>query len=126
MKIPKSFLPHSSPEGRPACQTFRRDACRVLRRFACDMALRSRDFTIRSHSHRVRAVDVFALQTDSLLVEIQHSAGAGGVQMSYRTCQGRGDRAGGRCNAVNVQSLGTDQGYANLLSTFRVVAGRRR
>lgn len=126
MKLPKSFLPTASFVRPAACQTVRRDACRLLRRFASDMALRPRDYTIREHCHRRSRVEVFALQTDALLVEIQHADGAaGGVRMSYRTCRGRGDLAGGRGNSVNVKALGTDQGYADLLSTLRVVAGRR-
>jgi len=125
MKLPKSFFVFPLPDNQAACQALRRDACRVLRRFAGDMALRPRDYTIREHRQRRRDVDVFALQTISLLVEIQHAPGAEGIRMSYRTCRGRQDFTGGRDNAVNVQSLGTDMGYADLLSTLRVVAGRR-
>ncbi|GMG94650.1 hypothetical protein Cmtc_58700 [Cupriavidus sp. TKC] len=98
----------------------------MLRRFASDMALSPREYTIREHRQRRRDVDVFALHTDSVLVEIQHPAGAdGGVLMSYRTCRGRNDLTGGRDNAVNMETLATEQGYANLVSTLRVVAGRR-
>ncbi|WP_439673135.1 NERD domain-containing protein (plasmid) [Cupriavidus necator] len=126
MKLPKSFTRWHQPTNPAACQAIRRDACRILRRFAGDMALSPRDFTIREHRQRRRDVDVFALHTDSLLVEIQHPAGAeGGVLMSYRTCRGRNDLTGGRDNTVNVESLATDQGYAELVSTLRVVAGRR-
>ncbi|MNL77218.1 hypothetical protein D3C87_2033480 [compost metagenome] len=90
------------------------------------MALSPRDFTIREHRQRRRDVNVFALQTDSLLVEIQHPAGPeGGVSMSYRTCRGRSDLTGGRDNSISVASLATDQGYADLVTTLRVVAGRR-
>ncbi|MFC4345005.1 hypothetical protein [Cupriavidus numazuensis] len=124
MKLPKSFTSQSTNAA--ACQTIRQDACRMLRRVAGDMALRPRDFTIREHRQRRRDVDVFALHTDSLLVEIQHPAGAeGGVLMSYRTCRGRNDLTGGRDNAVSVESLASEQGYANLVATLRVVAGRR-
>ncbi|SDD58577.1 hypothetical protein SAMN05216345_111150 [Cupriavidus sp. YR651] len=126
MKFPKSFLNRHTPANSAACQAVRRDACRVLRRVAGDMALSPRDYTIREHRQRRRDVDVFALHTDSLLVEIQHPAGAdGGVLMSYRTCRSRDDQTGGRDNAVNLESLATDQGYADLVSTLRVVAGRR-
>lgn len=125
MKLPKSLLISHAPGNSSACLAVRRDACRMLRRFAGDMALSPRDFTIRAHRQRRRDVDVFALHTDSLLVEIQHEPGVSGVRMSYRTCRGRNDLTGGRDNAVSVESLVTDQGYANLLSTFRVVAGRR-
>lgn len=126
MKLPKSFIRRHQPTNSAACHAIRRDACRVLRGFAGDMALRPRDFTIREHRQRRRDVDVFALQTDSLLVEIQHPAGAeGGVSMSYRTCRGRNDLTGGRDNAISVASLATDQGYADLVTTLRVVAGRR-
>ncbi|MFS8981466.1 hypothetical protein PO002_45220 [Cupriavidus necator] len=126
MKLPKSFFgPHASTNS-SACQAVRRDACRVLRRFAGDMALSPRDYTIREHRQRRRDVDVFALHTSSLLVEIQHGPGQeGGVRMSYRTCRGRNDMTGGRDNAVSVESLASDQGYASLLATLRVVAGRR-
>ncbi|MBP0624783.1 hypothetical protein [Cupriavidus consociatus] len=125
MKLPKSFF-KSPSQGNPAArEALRRDACRVLRRFAGDMALRPRDFTIREHRHRRRDINVFALQTDSLLVEIQHPPGAEGVRMSYRTCRGRDDLSGGRDNAVHVPSLSTDEGYAKLLTSLRVVAGRR-
>jgi hypothetical protein len=126
MKIPKSFTRRHPSTNTAACQAIRRDACRVLRRVAGDMALRPRDFTIREHRQRRRDVDVFALHTDSLLIEIQHPAGVeGGVLMSYRTCRGRNDLTGGRDNAVSVDSLASDQGYANLVATLRVVAGRR-
>ncbi|WP_225934890.1 hypothetical protein [Cupriavidus sp. EM10] len=97
MKIPKSFTRRHPSTNTAACQAIRRDACRVLRRVAGDMALRPRDFTIREHRQRRREVDVFALHTDSLLVEIKHPAGAeGGVLMSYRTCRNRDDLTGGR------------------------------
>ncbi|TDF62894.1 hypothetical protein [Cupriavidus sp. L7L] len=126
MKLPKSFTRWPQPTNPAACQAIRRDACRILRRFAGDMALSPRDFTIREHRQRRRDVDVFALHTDSLLVEIQHPAGAeGGVLMSYRTCRGRNDLTGGRDNVVSVESLASDQGYAELVSTLRVVARRR-
>jgi len=125
MKLPKSFFSSHPTVNASACQTVRRDACRLLRRFAGDMALHPRDFTIREHRQRRRDIDVFALHTESLLVEIQHAPGAEGIRMSYRTCRGRNDLTGGRDNAVNLQALSTDQGYANLLSTLRVVAGRR-
>ena len=126
MKIPKSFTRRHPSTNTAACQAIRRDACCVLRRVAVDMALRPRDFTIREHRQRRRDVDVFALHTDSLLIEIQHPAGAeGGVLMSYRTCRGRTDLTGGRDNAVSVDSLASEQGYANLVATLRVVAGRR-
>lgn len=126
MKLPKSFTHRHMPTNAAACQAVRRDACRVLRRVAGDMALAPRDFTIREHRQRRRDVDVFALQTESLLLEIQHPAGAeGGVSMSYRTCRGRHDLTGGRDNTVSVASLATDQGYADLVTTLRVVAGRR-
>ncbi|RWA55716.1 hypothetical protein AU476_06315 [Cupriavidus sp. UYMSc13B] len=125
MKLPKSFLMSPSPDNPAACQALRRDACRVLRRFAGDMALRRRDYTIREHRQRRCDINVFALQTHSLLVEIQHAPSADGIRMSYRTCRGRQDFTGGRDNAVNVQSLSTDLGYADLLATFRAVAGRR-
>ncbi|KAB0599719.1 MULTISPECIES: hypothetical protein [Cupriavidus] len=126
MKLPKSFIRRHQPTNSAACQAIRRDACRVLRRFAGDMALSPREYTIREHRQRRRDVDVFALHTDSLLIEIQHPAGAeGGVLMSYRTCRGRNDLTGGRDNAVSVDSLASDQGYANLVATLRVVAGRR-
>ncbi|MFC4523600.1 hypothetical protein [Cupriavidus pinatubonensis] len=126
MKLPKSFFGRHSSTNVSAGQAVRRDACRVLRRFAGDMALSPRDYTIREHRQRRREVDVFALHTNSLLVEIQHSTGQeGGVRMSYRTCRGRHDLTGGRDNTVHVESLATDQGYANLLATLRVVAGRR-
>ncbi|WP_427308730.1 hypothetical protein [Cupriavidus sp. H39] len=124
MKLPKSFFA-PFPDNPAACQDVRRDACRVLRRFAGDMALRPRDYTIREHRQRRRDVNVFALQTDSLLVEIQHPPGAEGIRMSYRTCRGRNDMAGGRDNTVSVESLATQCGYAELVSTLRVVAGRR-
>ncbi|WP_454754721.1 hypothetical protein [Cupriavidus necator] len=125
MKLPRSFFAFPSPDNPAACQALRRDACRMLRRVAGDMALRPRDYTIREHRQRRRDVKVFALQTDSLLVEIQQAPGVDGTRMSYRTCRGRADLTGGRDNAVNMQSLGTDRGYADLLSNFRVVAGRR-
>lgn len=126
MKIPKSFIRRHPSTNTAACEAIRRDACGVLRRVAGDMALRPRDFTIREHRQRRREVDVFALHTDSLLVEIKHPAGAdGGVLMSYRTCRNRDDLTGGRENAVAVESLASDQGYANLVATLRVVAGRR-
>lgn len=125
MKLPKSFLSPQAPDNQAACRALRRDACRVLRRFAGDLALSPRDYTIREHRQRRRDVDVFALQTESLLVEIQHPAGAEGIRMSYRTCRGRQNFTGGRDNAVNVSSLSTTEGYANLLTTLRVVAGRR-
>jgi len=126
MKLPKSFIRRHQPTDSAACHAIRRDACRILRGFAGDMALSPRDFTIREHRQRRRDVDVFALQTDSLLVEIQHPAGAeGGVSMSYRTCRGRSDLTGGRDNSISVASLATDQGYADLVTTLRVVAGRR-
>ncbi|SPK77475.1 conserved protein of unknown function (plasmid) [Cupriavidus taiwanensis] len=124
MKLPKSFFA-PFPDNPAACQDLRSDACRVLRRFAGDMALRPRDYTIREHRQRRRDVNVFALQTDSLLVEIQHPPGAEGIRMSYRTCRGRNDMAGGRDNTVSVESLATQCGYAELVSTLRVVAGRR-
>ncbi|MCY1197498.1 hypothetical protein D9M68_152370 [compost metagenome] len=126
MKLPKSLTRWPQPTNPAACQAIRRDACRILRRFAGDMALSPRDFTIREHRQRRRDVDVFALHTDSLLVEIQHPAGAeGGVLMSYRTCRGRTDLTGGRDNVVSVESLASDQDYTELVSTLRVVAGRR-
>lgn len=126
MKLPKSFIRRHQPTDSAACHAIRRDACRILRGFAGDMALSPRDFTIREHRQRRRDVNVFALQTDSLLVEIQHPAGAeGGVSMSYRTCRGRSDLTGGRDNSISVASLATDQGYADLVTTLRVVAGRR-
>lgn len=126
MKLPKSFTRRHQPTNSAACQTIRRDACRVLRRFAGDMALSPREYTIREHRQRRRDVDVFALHTDSLLIEIQHPAGAeGGVLMSYRTCRGRNGLTGGRDNSVSIDSLASDQGYANLVATLRVVAGRR-
>jgi hypothetical protein len=126
MKLPKSFIRRHQPTDSAACHAIRRDACRILRGFAGDMALRPRDFTIREHRQRRRDVNVFALHTDSLLVEIQHPAGAeGGVLLSYRTCRSRNDMTGGRDNAVSFESLASDQGYANLVATLRVVAGRR-
>ncbi|QET04016.1 hypothetical protein FOB72_17840 (plasmid) [Cupriavidus pauculus] len=126
MKLPKSFTRRHPPTHPAACEAVRQDACRVLRRFAGDMALRPRDFTIREHRQRRRKVNVFALHTDSLLVEIHHPAGAeGGVRMSYRTCRGRDDLTGGRDNAVTMESLASAQGYADLVATLRVVAGRR-
>lgn len=124
MKLPKSFFA-PFPDNPAACQELRRDACRVLRRFAGDMALRPRDYTIREHRQRRRDVNVFALQTESLLVEIQQVPGTEGVRMSYRTCRGRNDLTGGRDNAISLQALGTDHCYADLLTSFRVVAGRR-
>ncbi|SPS02234.1 MULTISPECIES: hypothetical protein [Cupriavidus] len=126
MKLPKSFLSRHSSTNSAAGHAIRRDACRVLRRFAGDMALRPRDYTIREHRQRRRDIDVFALHTDSLLFEIRHGTGQEGVvHMSYRTCRGRDDLTGGRENAVTVESLGTEQSYADLVSTLRVVAGRR-
>ncbi|MFC4524733.1 hypothetical protein [Cupriavidus pinatubonensis] len=125
MKLPKSFLITPSLDNPAACQALRHDACRMLRRFAGDMALRPRDYTIREHRQRRRDVKVFALQTESLLVEIQHPPGAKGIRLSYRTCRGRNDLGGGRDNAVHVPSLLSDEGYTNLLTTLRVVAGRR-
>lgn len=126
MKIPKSLTRRHVPTDTAACQMVRRDACRILRRVAGDMALAPRDFTIREHRQRRRDVNVFALQTEALLVEIHHPAGAeGGLSVSYRTCRGRNDLTGGRDNAISVASLATDQGFADLVSTLRVVAGRR-
>jgi len=126
MKIPKSFTRQAPSTNTAACQAIRRDACRVLRRVAADMALRPRDFTIREHRQRRRDIDVIALHTDWVLIEIQHPAGAeGGVLMSYRTCRGRDDLTGGRDNAISVDSLISKQGYASLVATLRVVAGRR-
>jgi len=126
MRFPKSFTRRHPSTNTAACQAIRRDACRVLRRVAGDMALRPRDFTIREHRLRRPDIDVFALHTDSVLMKIQHPAGAeGGVLMSYRTCRGRDDLTGGRHNAVSVDSLASGQGYANLVATLRVVAGRR-
>jgi len=126
MKLPKSFTHRHTPFNPAVCQVIRQDACRLLRRFAGDMALRPRDFTIREHRQRRRDVTVFALHTDSLLIEIRHPTDSGGgVCMSYRTCRGRADLTGGRDNAVCLASLASDPDYADLVSTLRVVAGRR-
>lgn len=125
MKLPKSLLRPHAPGNPAACLVLRRDACRMLRRFAGDMALRPRDYTIREHRQRRREVAVFVLQTESLLLEIQHRPGADGIRMSYRTCRGRNDLSGGSNNAIDLPSLSTDEGYTNLLTTLRVVAGRR-
>lgn len=125
MKLPKSFLRPHAPGNPAACLSLRRDACRMLRRFAGDMALRPRDYTIREHRQRRREVAVFALQMESLLLEIQHPPGADGIRVSNRTCRGRNDLSGGRNNAIDSPSLSTDEGYTNLLTTLRVVAGRR-
>lgn len=125
MKLPKSFHLSRSPDNTQACTTLKRDASRVLRRVACDLALRQRDYTIRSHRQRRRQADVVALHTDSLYLEIAHAPAEPAVSVRFRTCRGRNDLAGGRDNAVCLQSLGSPDGYAELLGTLRVLAGRR-
>lgn len=125
MKLPKSFINPHAPANPAACHTLRQDACRVLRRFAGDLSLRPRDYSIRSRRQHRHQTEVFSLHTDSLYVEIAHASHRETVRMSYRTCHGRSDLAGGRDNAVSLRDLALPQGYANLLSTLRVLAGRR-
>ncbi|GLC98118.1 hypothetical protein Tamer19_75270 [Cupriavidus sp. TA19] len=125
MKIPKSFTQPHQPGNAAACASLKRDASRVMRRLACDLSLRQRDFTLRERRRRRDATDLFALHTDTLYVQITHAPQQSGARLSFRTCRGRDDHTGGRDNAVCLQSIGSPEGYASLVATLRVVAGRR-
>lgn len=125
MKIPKSFTRPHQPGNAAACATLKRDASRVIRRLACDLSLRQRDFTVRERRQRRRQADLYALHTDTLYVQIAHASQQSAATMSFRTCRGRDDLTGGRDNAVCLQSIGSPAGYASLVATLRVVAGRR-
>ena len=70
MKIPQSFTRSRCPSNTAAGAILQRDASRVLRRVANDLALRQREYSIRTRRQRRRLVDVFALHTDALYFEI--------------------------------------------------------
>ncbi|RDK11708.1 hypothetical protein [Cupriavidus lacunae] len=125
MKIPKSFTDPHQPGNTAACATLKRDASRVMRRLASDIGLRQRDFTVRERRQRRNATDLYALHTDTLYVQIAHAPQQNAARLSFRTCRGRDDHTGGRDNAVCLQSIGSPEGYASLVATLRVVAGRR-
>lgn len=125
MKIPKSFTQPHQPGNAASCANLKRDASRVFRRLACDLGLRQRDFTVRERRHRRHQADLYALHTDSLYVQIAHAPQQNAAHMSFRTCRGRDDHTGGRDNAVCLHSIGSPEGYASLVATLRVVAGRR-
>ncbi|CAG9183659.1 hypothetical protein LMG23994_05211 [Cupriavidus pinatubonensis] len=74
---------------------------------------------------RLHQTDLYALHTDKLYVQIAHAPQQNAARLSFRTCRGRDDHAGGRDNAVCLQSIGSPEGYASLVATLRVVAGRR-
>ncbi|QUN32928.1 hypothetical protein KB879_36535 (plasmid) [Cupriavidus sp. KK10] len=124
MKIPKSFIQPHQPGNAAACATLKRDASRVIRRLTSDIGLRQRDFTVRERRHR-RQMDLYALHADALYVQIAHAPQQKAVSLSFRTCRGRDDHTGGRDNAVCLQSIASPEGYASLVATLRVVAGRR-
>lgn len=125
MKLPKSFTRPHAPCDAAARATLHRDASRVLRRVAGDLSLRQRDFTIQARRQHRHKVEVFSLQTDSLCFEIAHAADRSTAKVSFRTCKGRDDLSGGRDNMVPLNAIGSPEGYADLLTTLRVVAGRR-
>ncbi|WP_416046969.1 hypothetical protein [Cupriavidus basilensis] len=125
MKIPKSFIQPHAPGNATACASLKRDASRVIRRLANDLGLRPREFTVRERCQRRQQGDVYALHTDTLYVQIAHAPQQSAARMSFRTCRGRDDYTGGRDNAVCLQSIGSPEGYASLVATLRVVAGRR-
>ncbi len=101
-----------------------RDASRIIRRLASDIGLRQRDFTVRERRH-CRQMNLYALHTDTLYLQIAHAPKKTAARMSFRTCRGRDNHTGGRDNAVCLQSIGSPEGYASLVATLRVVAGRR-
>ncbi|WP_316157819.1 hypothetical protein [Cupriavidus sp. BIC8F] len=125
MKIPKSFNQPHQPGNAAACATLKRDASRIIRRLASDIGLRQRDFTVRERRRRRHQTDLYALHTDTLYVQIAHAPQQNAARLSFRTCRGRDDHTGGRDNAVCLQSIGSPEGYASLVATLRVVAGRR-
>ncbi len=124
MKIPRSFTEPHQPGNAAACATLKRDASRIIRRLASDIGLRQRDFTVRERRRR-HQTDLYALHTDALYVQIAHAPQQSVARLSFRTCRGRDDHTGGRDNAVCLQSIGSPEGYASLVATLRVVAGRR-
>jgi hypothetical protein len=125
MKIPKSFSVPHTPDSSAACDIFKRDASRVLRRVAGDLSLRQRDYAIRGRRQKRHRAEVIALHTDSLYLQIEHSTARSTALMSFRTCNGRQDCSGGRDNGVSLDSIDSPEGYARLLSSLRVIAGRR-
>lgn len=125
MKIPHSFTRSRCPKNTAAGAILQRDASRVLRRVANDLALRQREYSIRTRRQRRRLVDVFSLHTDALYFEISHAPADQKVQVRYRTCAGRNDHGGGRNNAVSLESLSSPEGYDQLLANLRFVASRR-
>lgn len=125
MKIPESFTRSRCPKNTAAGAILQRDASRVLRRVANDLALRQRDFSIRTRRQRRHLVEVFSLHTDALYFEISHAPADTKVHVQYRTCAGRHDLGGGRNNAVCLESLASPEGYNQLLANLRFVTGRR-
>ena len=125
MKLPKSFIHPLLPTNPAACLALRKDACRMLRRVAGDLSLRQRDYTIRARRRPRHQAEVFTLHSDSLCVQIEHSTARSTALLSFRTCRCRQDHAGGRDNAVSLESITSKEGYSSLLGALRVVAGRR-
>lgn len=84
MKIPHSFTRSRCPKNTAAGAILQRDASRVLRRVANDLALRQREYSIRTRRQRRRLVDVFSLHTDALYFEISHAPADQKVQVRDR------------------------------------------
>lgn len=68
---------------------------KLLRRLASDLGYRRGEFDVRSNMGGIAVCGEVTLHTDDLYVQMSTS-GTSGLDILYRTCEGRKDYTGGR------------------------------
>lgn len=86
----------------------------ILRQIAKDLSYATGSYDIRSNKAGIAVSGEVTLHTDNLYIQFSKGCGAG-LEILYRTCNGRKDYSGGRNNWLSFAEL---RDYESTLSKF--------
>lgn len=99
-------------------ESFHREGKRVLHALATELGLKTGEFDLRSNKGGVAVSGEITLHTDKIYVQISEGIGKG-MEVLFRTCEGRRDYTGGRNNFAPVEDLARITDFALRLKNLK-------
>lgn len=85
-----------------------RAGTKALKALAAKLALPAGSFDVRSNKGGIAVSGEITLHSDKLYVQISDSSSGRGLQVLFRTCNGRKDYSGGINNFANIDQFESD------------------
>lgn len=85
-----------------------RAGTKALKALAAKLALPAGSFDVRSNKGGIAVSGEITLHSDKLYVQISDSSSGRGLQVLFRTCNGRKDYSGGMNNFANIDQFESD------------------